>query len=202
MKKAAIFIDGGYLFKVLHNEFGWIKVDYRKLSNVLASNMTLLRTYFYNCLPYQDYSQTVGDSERYVKALRFHDSLRRLPNFEVRLGRLAKRIKDGTCYYEQKMIDTQLTTDLVSLSMKQAIQHAIIVTGDIDFVPAIEFAKNEGVRVHLIHGSTPNSDLVSVCDEHSQLDLDLLSHAQLQSGYSTSLFDIEPYPRYTRRTIA
>lgn len=53
MEKATIFIDGGYLNRVLKNSFGGIDVDYIKLSNEISEDLKVerLRTYYYHCLP-------------------------------------------------------------------------------------------------------------------------------------------------------
>jgi len=53
MEKAAVFIDGGYLNKVLKNYFSEIDIDYEAFSEKLceAVDAKRLRTYFYHCMP-------------------------------------------------------------------------------------------------------------------------------------------------------
>ena len=53
MEKVAIFIDGGYLNRVVKNNFNEIDIDYVKLCDEICSRLNLnrLRTYYYNCLP-------------------------------------------------------------------------------------------------------------------------------------------------------
>ena len=50
--RVALFIDGGYLDKVLESEFPAADLSYQKLSAALAGDGDLLRTYYYHCLPY------------------------------------------------------------------------------------------------------------------------------------------------------
>lgn len=52
-EKSAIFIDGGYLNKILKSYFNGVKINYLQLSNKICSDLKLnrLRTYFYYCLP-------------------------------------------------------------------------------------------------------------------------------------------------------
>lgn len=177
-ERCAIFIDGGYLIRVLNDEFNF-KVDYQKFSNILAGNNPLLRTYFYNCLPFQSNPPTPEESERFAKAQKFYDAIKKIPNYEVRYGKLSRRGKPGEYYYEQKMIDTLLSIDLVSLSAKHVIQRALLITGDSDFIPAISLAKNEGVHITLIHGQRPHADLIAVCDENIRIDAEMLKQARL-----------------------
>lgn len=46
MGKCAIFIDGGYLSKLLQNDFGGAHLDYQRLSDSLADSHDRLRTYY------------------------------------------------------------------------------------------------------------------------------------------------------------
>ena len=103
--KVAIFIDGGYIEKIMQQEYPSLKIDYSKLSNVLSRNKEILRSYYYNCLPYQSNPPTPEEKERFAKRQRFYTMLTRLPKFEVREGRLVKRGIE----FEQKGIDTLLS---------------------------------------------------------------------------------------------
>ena len=51
--RTAIFIDGGYLEKIIKKEFSEIPIEFARLVDVLRDGKELLRTYYYNCLPYQ-----------------------------------------------------------------------------------------------------------------------------------------------------
>ena len=52
MTRTAIFIDGAYLGKTL-KKFGEPKVDFQQLSEKMANGADILRTYYYDCSPYQ-----------------------------------------------------------------------------------------------------------------------------------------------------
>ena len=135
-----------------------------------------LRTYYYDCLPYQGSPPTEEERTRYTTQRRFFEALERLPRFSVRLGRLERRGPDasGNFTFEQKRFDILLGVDLVSLATKGAVQEAIIVAGDSDFVPAIDAAKREGVAVSLFHGATYHSDLWRAADERFQISRELV----------------------------
>ena len=51
-ERSAIFIDGAYLFYLLRDEFGSVRIDYRLLALVLSEGTDLLRSYYYSALPY------------------------------------------------------------------------------------------------------------------------------------------------------
>lgn len=160
MWRVAIFIDGGYLAKVLRHEFNEARIDYQKLADHIANcihkEADILRTYCYHCLPYKGDPPTPEESKRFERKQRFVDALRCLPRFEVRLGRL---VKHGPDLYRQKGIDTLLSIDLVRLSTKGQITHVAIVAGDADFVPAIKVACDEGVSAWLFHGQHVSNEL-------------------------------------------
>ncbi len=126
MSRVAIFIDGGYLTKLL-KELGEPSLDYLRFSELLASGKERLRTYYYHCMPYRSNPPTGEENERYAGMQRFVEYLRRLPRFEVRLGRLAKRDKQcGQCRqewseFEQKRVDVLFAADLMPLAASQQI---------------------------------------------------------------------------------
>lgn len=175
MFRVAIFIDGGYLDKTLRHEFNGKRVSFRELSLAIAhtihTDSDILRTYYYHCLPYKGDPPTQEESTRFADRQRFLDALNRLPRFVVQKGRLARRGPDsrGNYKYEQKMIDTLLSIDLVRLSTKNQITHAAIVAGDSDFVPAVQVAKEEGISVWLFHGARPHRTLWNAADERVKL---------------------------------
>ena len=170
--RVAIFIDGGYLDYVLR-AFGNPKVGFEKLATTLASPDELLRTYYYHCLPYQSPTPTIEEAERFAAKQKFFHALSRLDRFEVREGKLAFRGLDqnsGKPIFEQKRVDIKLAVDLVLLATKRQITRAILVTGDSDFLPAVQAAKNEGVLIHLYHGTgdnQPHRDLWDVADSRT-----------------------------------
>ncbi len=169
--RVAIFIDGGYLDVLLHDECNGCKVSYDKLSRKIAGDIEILRTYYYNCLPYRHDPPTPDEETRYTQAQKFHNALRSSPRFEVREGMLVHRGRDknGQPIYVQKGVDVQLCLDLAMLSAKQQISHAAVITGDSDLIPAIHVAKDEGVLIHLYHGKFPHRMLVQIADERTQL---------------------------------
>jgi uncharacterized LabA/DUF88 family protein len=186
--KIAIFIDGGYLSKI-SKKYN-MNIDFCLLSRELSQGKEILRTIYYNCLPYQSNPPTPEEKERFSKAQKFHNALERLPRYEVKEGKLAKR---GT-EYEQKGIDTLLSIDLVNLSASGKISDAVLLAGDSDFIPALKVAKDHGVNIFLYHGKDRNEyhqALWQICDERIAIDNNFINKIKrtnhnLQSPASSS----------------
>ena len=164
MARLAIFIDGGYVDRLASDHFD-VWIDFSKfvgeitaaVSGKTAEPMDLLRTYYYNCLPYQSNPPSQEERKRFSGKRNFFDALRRLDSFEVREGRLALRGHDGgKPIFQQKRTDLMLGLDFAPLSSKRQITHAALVAGDSDFIPAVQAAKSEGVSAWLFHGPRKN----------------------------------------------
>lgn len=178
MDKAAVFIDGGYLSKVLKNVFREPRIDFLKLSDLVCRKCERFRTYYYNCLPYQSNPPTPVEKKRYAEMQRFLYNLNRLSRFDIRLGRLQKL---GTNSFKQKRIDVLLSVDMVQLAWTKKIDNAVLISGDSDFVPAINRTKEAGVLTTLYYsrgsGVYTHDELWTACDERYEIDSDLIKAA-------------------------
>lgn len=186
MGVAAVFIDGGYLEKVLRYRFNDRRIDFKKLVAEMVGDAELLRAYYYHCMPYQSNPATDDEKKRFAAKHRFVTALRHLPRFEVRLGRLAFRgtNTEGEPIFIQKRVDMMLGVDMALLAAKGRITNVVLLSGDSDCIPAVEAVKPEGVLVSLWHGgfshdTAPHRELVEVCDERHALTADLIQRIAL-----------------------
>jgi len=196
MYRLAIFVDGGYLDSLASEEFG-VRVDQGKLGEeirrIVASktpnSVDLLRTLYYDCLPYQSDPPTTEEKERFSKKRSYFDALRNLPRFDVREGRLVFRgfDKAGKQIFQQKRVDLLLGLDFALLSSKRQITHVAVVSGDSDLLPALKVAKEEGILVWLFHGprkskrdgsSTYAYELWQAADERFEIDQDFMNRVK------------------------
>lgn len=177
--KVAIFIDGGYLDKILQDEFNSPRIDYEKLTAWMSQKVPIFRSYYYHCLPYQSNPPTHDESQRFSKRQAFYNRLGKMQRFDVRLGKLEFRGAkiDGSPIFVQKRVDILLGVDLVLLAAKQRITHAAIFAGDSDFLPAITVAKNEGALITLCHGTVhpPHDDLWQAADDRIPISKDIIN---------------------------
>lgn len=185
--RIAIFIDGGYLNKVLA-AFDSPTIAYEKLAEFMAQGREILRVYYYNCPPYQNNPPTPKERERYARSQSFLNKLRQLPCFEVREGRLEYRgtDHDGKPIYIQKRVDIQLACDLVQLASKGKISHALLLSGDSDFLPMVELVKGEGIKFVLAFGASPkvrpHNDLKTAADERLELTSEILNALRFEAA--------------------
>jgi uncharacterized LabA/DUF88 family protein len=176
MGRCAVLIDGGYLDKILQNDFSGARIDIGKLGDELAGSMERLRTYYYHCMPFQSNPPTPEERVRFASMDAFISKLKKLPRFQFRQGKL-QRIGGE---YKQKRVDIWMAVDLVRMSSNKQIEQAIIVTGDSDLVPAIEAARDEGIVVVLYYSPNARHDeLLQTCDERYEITRDLIEKTKL-----------------------
>ncbi|MBE2922057.1 NYN domain-containing protein [Anoxybacillus flavithermus] len=178
--RIALFIDGGYLDNVL-KWHGKAKIDYSKLAAAMANDHLLLRTYYYHCLSYQSPNPSSEEKEYFSNAQSFFKRLNRLESFTVREGKLAFRGIDdrGFPVFEQKRVDVMLATDLVMHSTKKLITHAALLTGDSDFLPALQIAQSEGAHITLYYSDEsddirPHDELLDIVDDRRLINKDFI----------------------------
>jgi len=163
--RSAVFIDNGYLSKVVSDG---VKIDFIKFCDLVCGDKERLRTYFYDCKPFRSEPPTEEERWKYAQYDKFASVVDKLPRFQMRFGKLRKN-RDGT--FEQKRVDILLAVELVRLSWSHQIGHAVIVTGDSDFVPAIEAAKDVGVITTLYHSRRAvHDELLTSVDERYEMD--------------------------------
>ncbi len=136
--KVMIFIDGSNLFHACKNFRNGFKVDYKKLRDVLAAGRKLIRAYYYGS--FNPFKKEVADRQK-----RFFQALQEM-GFEVVDKPLRKRNEDDVI---EKGIDIALAVDMLSLAFRDAYDVSILVSGDADFIRAIEVVKYLGKRVEV-----------------------------------------------------
>jgi len=181
MDKTAIFIDLGYLNSIT-KKLGELKIDFDKFIKSFIDDKSeeLYRVYCYYCYPFQSSPPTAEQKLRKSNLDRFMQRLKKIPRFEIRLGRLSKTKKGD---YVQKRVDTYFAIDLVKLAIKNIIKNAVLIAGDSDFVPPIEEAKENGVIVKLFYyRDTVQDELLDCCDERNELKAEDLNNFRYTSA--------------------
>lgn len=184
--RLAILIDGGYFEKVIRNEFSGVRIDFKQFVEVLSVGKEVLRTYYYHCLPYQSTPPTLEESQRFARKESFFSYLKKLPRFQVKLGKLAYRGLDatGNRVFEQRGIDTLLSLDMVNLAATKQVSNIILLAGDSDYIPAIELTKTHGVGVILYHSQRRDNyhiNLWEACDERYPITQSVINKIKVPS---------------------
>ncbi|MDR1916611.1 MAG: NYN domain-containing protein [Synergistaceae bacterium] len=119
---------------------------------------------------------SVADNERLARATQFHQRLKNIPRFDIRLGKLRLKGNDSNNQpiFEQKRVDLMLGLDIayVIRTVPRVVDSIIMLTGDGDMLPAMMAAKEAQVIVCLAHGDkrTYDQELWDCADERLLLD--------------------------------
>ena len=155
MPKVAVFIDGSNLFyacKIFSKDY---EVDLVKLRDLLAGDRELLRAYFYGSF-----------NPRKQDQIKFHHFLQE-NGFTVRVTPLRQR---GDRLIE-KGADVRLVTDMLALGLRGTFDTAVLVSGDSDFIDAVEEIKRAGIRVEIaMFEGAISSELRRRADKFISLD--------------------------------
>ncbi len=160
-QRVAIFIDGSNLYHALEENCKRADLSFSRFIQALLRGRSLLRTYYYNILQ---------DSRRKPQAFwqqqKFLSILHGTPYLEVRLGRSAYR--RGVAI--EKGVDIMLATDMLHLAWREMYTTAVLVSGDGDFVYAVQTVKNLGKFVEVAcFESNQSRDLMEVSDAMIEL---------------------------------
>ena len=174
--KAAYLIDGGFFIQKHKQEFrrhptaANIREFVDKLHAKHASHAEIFRVYYYDCPPADQEIETAVTKTRihlrnqsvYATKKQFITDIKHLPYFAVREGvlkfdgwepksRMHTPTIDDDCKmkFRQKGVDMKIGLDISWLSMGKIVDRIVLVTGDSDFVPAMKFARRQGIQVCL-----------------------------------------------------
>lgn len=148
----------------------------RIMSHDRLKDKELFRVFFYDAPPYLgmstnpinnkqiDFSRTKEAQQNQALL----ESLELEPDFAVRHGVLANRgwklgkyafgrlrrgqklrVNDLLPDFEQKGVDLRIGLDIASMALKGAVGVIVAVSGDSDLIPAMKFARIEGLRVYV-----------------------------------------------------
>ncbi len=160
-ERVMVFIDGSNLYHVLGQTCGRHDLQFDKFAQKLANGRDLRRVYYYNIRQeaFEDRSNA-SDQDKFLASL--YDT----PHLEVKLGIWKQR---GSTMVE-KGVDVMLATDLVTRAYRDYYDTAIIVSGDADFYPALQAAKDVGKQVEVAAFETNiSAEAARVADLHIKL---------------------------------
>jgi uncharacterized LabA/DUF88 family protein len=161
----------------------------------------LFRIYYYDCEPFDEkkvnpMTREVIDfstTKPYEFRKRFYEELACKDNVAFRRGELhwagwkindksAQEMIDGSKTdvsagdlspaYNQKQVDMKIGLDVAWLSSKRIVDVIILVSGDSDMIPAMKFARREGVKVIMVtlRNYTSKKDLQIHTDEFRDVE--------------------------------
>ncbi len=152
-QRVGVLIDVQNMYHSAKNLFK-AKVDFSKVLKEAVADRKLVRAIAYVV------STEGGEEETFFKAL-------------TRLG-IETKIKELKVYYgglKKGDWDVGMTIDAVRLV--NSLDTVVLVTGDGDFVPLVEYLKNQGRQVEVIaFGKSTSAELKEVADDFVDLGKD------------------------------
>ena len=139
-ERIMVFIDGSNLYHVLGEVCGRHDLNFGKFAEKVSAGRRLIRTYYYNIRQDSDRDPNIATEQG-----KFLQTMYDTPYLEVRMG-VSKR--HGETMVE-KGVDVYMATDLVAFAFMDLYDTAIVVSGDGDFFPAIQTARNQGKHIEV-----------------------------------------------------
>lgn len=168
-ERVIIFIDGSNLYNALHalSPAPEGKLDFSRFVESLSKSRELVEARYYNAPLDRRH-----DPASYRRQQQFFAALSRIPRFRVILCRMQRILDpDGKPRYRVKDDDIHIAVDMVSLAYEDRYDTAILVSGDGDFLPAVDCIRRRGKAVENAYFSQRSSGaLQHGCDRSLLLD--------------------------------
>lgn len=195
MERVMIFIDGSNFYYGLKGNRCSTRIDFLELSQFLTgSKRKLIRTYYYNAA----YKQN-DNPKKYIEQQKFFTRLKNTSYLTLKLGRLVKHVTridrdwlreelgdeiankvikflgEKIISYTEKGVDIQIASDMLKLAYNDAYDTGILISGDGDFVAAVEGVKDLGKHVENSYFKKGCSNYLSeTCDKFILLDSNII----------------------------
>ena len=195
-----ILIDGSNFYHSLKKQhrLPFNDTEFEKLFEKISEKYQINKIYFYDAVKNSD-----KDLDGYRKQQKFHDKLKKI-NFnlliktrklkyvnpiknqkikkaseKVGLGNVVEKLKKflrelGLNHLtKEKGIDIMMAIDIINEA--KSVKNVIILTGDADFVPAVNFVKKNNpekniINLHVYSGSS--TELRNNCHKHILINFD------------------------------
>ena len=154
--RVMIFIDLRNMTKSIGTDIKFSRLDFVRMATYLRGPRKLVAAYIFD---------SKGVLEAEDKSKRFHDYLRHM-GFRV----IARNSYD-TAKDEQKEVDVAMAVQMVVHALKDNYDVAIVVSGDRDFLPAVQEIQAAGKKVEVAAFDTSlSSDLSLEADNIHKLE--------------------------------
>ncbi|MCK4595534.1 NYN domain-containing protein [candidate division WOR-3 bacterium] len=170
--RVMIFIDGSNLYKAMVRYIGHYQMDFDSFVNKLCgSERRLIHTHYYNVRVNRQEEPEMCKAQQ-----RFLSQLNQIPYFTLHLERLATRDREMKCpkcektfkykFHIEKGIDVSLACHMLMYAFDDAYDVTIIVSGDGDYVTAVDEVRRLGKQVENAYFETGKFEhLRSHCKE-------------------------------------
>ena len=166
MERIIIFIDNSNIFQGFRKYN--IKADYEKLKNIITGDRKLHGIFLYEGVVYP-----ISSGKK-----RWYEELNKRSGYVIKAS-FDKIISSGAI---EKKVDIKIAIDIVSLAYENAYDTAVLVSGDGDFVPAVEKVKelNKSMEVWSFRYSLANALKEELGKENIHYFDDILGKIEIQ----------------------
>src|SRR5579871_5063398 len=134
------YVDGGYFRKHFTREIEELFDEVPDINySALRAYLECWRVFYYDCV---DEEGTAAEAER---AERIQSQIKAADFYHPRFGTLRGKRRN------QKEVDVLLAVDMLTDAFNKNVGHAILLSGDLDFRPALEALVRNGVLVTLVY---------------------------------------------------
>ncbi|MFC1629947.1 NYN domain-containing protein [Patescibacteria group bacterium] len=152
-QRVSVFIDAQNMYHSARNRYK-ARVNFREILKTAVSQRKLIRAFGYVI------KTKTGEEKAFFEAL-------------IKLG-IETRVKDLQEFYGgMKKADWDVGIVIDAVRIATSIDTIVLVSGDGDFIPLVEFLKNQGKRVEVIaFGRSTSLKLKQAADEFIDLEKD------------------------------
>lgn len=169
MKRVSVYIDGSNLYHSLKNISRENVLDFSKFISKLVGDNQLVRAYYYNAEV-----DPTREPLKYQGQQRFLHMLATVDYMEIKLGKIAYG-NDSSTHPHEKKTDVNLAVDMVIHGFRNNYDLAVLVSGDADFVAAIQAVKDIGRQVEIaLFDSSISRPLREVADKITHINQEFL----------------------------
>lgn len=171
----ALFFDGKNFSKGFQRYNPNAEIDYGKLAKWLTSKVSdgkgeLVGAYYYTGHNSQEKGET-GAFTDFLKELELQTGYYVKRERRVTRRAWCSKCKSKYTYRAEKRVDTRLVADMIQLAAVNAYDAAVLLSGDQDFIPAVEAANALGKRVYVAAWPGPGVSLQLRTRCYAQIDL-------------------------------
>ena len=144
-EKAVVFIDGNNLYKGLKDCYGIERLDLKPFCRYIVQGRELAGIYYADA----NFVQSRGTSN-YSKQQEYFTYIRNIKGLTFRKGYYKKHSKVPV----EKLSDVYLATDMVDLCYRDEFDYGYLVSGDADYMPAVDIVVGQGKRIINVYFDT------------------------------------------------
>ena len=150
-QRVIVYVDGFNFYYGLKSEPRWKRYYWLDIVSLFEQFMLptqeLIQVKYFSARP--------DDPDKNTRQYAFLQANKLNPKFSLVLGKYLR--KDITCFkcgnvihsHEEKETDARIVTQIVADAFKHNCDVAIVVSADSDMIPAVELAKEAGVKVYI-----------------------------------------------------